>query len=76
MMVVLAGLALMFSAVLLAFILLGGAMAWVYLWWKVRELRGQMKNFPQRSATDKPEIVEREAIEGEATIVDTKRDVS
>lgn len=74
--VVLAGLALMFSALLLAFILLGGALAWAYLWWKTRELRGQMKNFPQRDATGQPEIFEGEVIEGEATLVDTKRDVS
>lgn len=74
--VVLAGLALMFSAALLALILIGGAMAWAYLWWKTRKLRGQMKNFPQRDATDQPEIFEGEVIEGEATLVDIKRDVS
>ncbi|OIR19841.1 hypothetical protein GALL_07250 [mine drainage metagenome] len=38
------GLALMFSAVLLAVIALVGAMAWAYLWWKTRELRKQMRD--------------------------------
>jgi Flp pilus assembly protein TadB len=74
--VVLAGLALMFSAVLLAVILIVGAIAWVYLWWKTRELRKQMQNFPPRSATIEGEVFDGEVIEGEVIRVDESRDVN
>lgn len=70
----LAGLALMFSAVLLAFILIAGAMAGFYLWWKTRELRRQMKNFPPRDTASEPEVFEGEVIEGEVIRVDTRKD--
>jgi len=40
------GLALMFSVVVVAVILVAGTMAWGYLWWKTRELRKQMRNYP------------------------------
>lgn len=63
--IVLAGLALMFSAVLLALVLSIGAVAFVYLWWKTRELRKQMRNFPPRGATVEHEVFEGEVIEGE-----------
>lgn len=43
------GLALMFSAVLLAVIALVGAVAWAYLWWKMRGLRKQMGGLHTRA---------------------------
>jgi hypothetical protein len=42
-MVALIALVLMFSAVLFAIILVVGAIAGVYLWWKTRELRQMMR---------------------------------
>lgn len=66
----LAGVALMFSAVLLALVLSIGAVAWAYLWWKTRELRKQMRNFSARAATMEHEEFEGEVIEGEAVRVD------
>ena len=44
----LVGLVLMFSVVLLVIIMTAGAIAWAYLWWKTRELRKHLRNFPQR----------------------------
>ena len=44
----LVGLVLMFSAVLLAILVLVGAVAWAYLWWKTREMRKQMREFRPR----------------------------
>ena len=79
----LAGVALMFSAVLLAFLLSIGAVMLAWLWWKTRELRKQMreqmKEFPTPGATVEHEVFrgetyEGEVIEGEAIRVDTKRD--
>lgn len=52
--VVLVGLVLMFSAVLLATVVVVGAIAWAYLWWKTREVRKQMREF--RSREMGPEI--------------------
>lgn len=77
--VALAGLALMFSAVLLAFLLCVGAVAFAWLWWKTRKLRRQMRDFPPRGATMEHEVFSSEVfrgevIEGEAIRVDTKRD--
>lgn len=66
----LAGVALMFSAVLLALVLSIGAVAFTYLWWKTRELRKQMRNFPPRGTTVETEVFEGEVIEGEAVRVD------
>lgn len=43
--VALVGAVLMFSAVLLAIIMIVGTIAWTYLWWKSRELRKQMREF-------------------------------
>ncbi len=40
----LVGLALMFSVVLLAIILIVATIAWGYLWWKSRELRKRMRD--------------------------------
>ncbi len=63
--VVVTGLVLMFSAVLLAIVLVVGAGAWAYLWWKTRELRKQMQNFPPGSMTMEREAYEGQVIEGE-----------
>lgn len=41
-------LALTFSAVLVVVVLVVGALAWAYLWWKTRTLRKQMKEFAPR----------------------------
>lgn len=77
--VALAGVALMFSAVLLVFLLCVGAVAFAWLWWKTRELRRQMRDFPPRGATMEHEVFSSEVfrgevIEGEAIRVDTRRD--
>ncbi|KAF7600443.1 MAG: hypothetical protein CGU28_03550 [Candidatus Dactylopiibacterium carminicum] len=57
-------LSLMFSVVVLAVGVVGGAIAWAYLWWKTRTLRRQMREqagmaeavFRQRASSDaKPE---------------------
>ena len=66
----LAGLALMFSAILLAVLACAAAAAFVYLWWKTRELRKQMRNFPAPGASMEHEVFEGEIIEGEATRVE------
>jgi hypothetical protein len=63
--VVLIGLVFMFSMVVLAIILVAGAIAWGYLWWKTRELRKQMRNFPPRGVVMEGEVVEGEKIRGE-----------
>jgi hypothetical protein len=59
------GLGLMFSAVLFAIILIVGATAGAYLWWKTRELRKLMRNFLPRSVSMDEQIVEGEVIKGE-----------
>jgi len=69
----LAGVALMFSAVLLALLLGIAAVAWTYLWWKTRELRKQMRDFP-RNAPMEQDMFKGEVIEGEAIRVDTSAD--
>lgn len=48
----LVGLVLMFSAVLLVIIMIVGAIAWAYLWWKTRELRKHMRNLPPREVRE------------------------
>jgi len=48
--IVLLGLALMFSVIVIAVILVAGAIAWAYLWWKTRELRKQMRNYAPHGA--------------------------
>lgn len=82
-MVALAGIALMFSAVLLVFLLSIGAVMLALLWWKTRELRrqmrDQMKGFPPPGAAVEREVFryqryEGEVIEGEAIRVDTESD--
>ena len=78
-----AGVALMFSAVLLTAILSIGAVAFAYFWWKTRGLRKQMKeqmrDFPPQDANVerevfRGEVYEGEVIEGEAVRVDEPRD--
>lgn len=77
--VALAALALMFSAVLLAAILIVGTIAGIYLWWKTRELRkqmrAQMQDFQTRSATVQSEVFEGEVIEGEVIRVEEPREM-
>jgi hypothetical protein len=75
----LAGVALMFSAVLLALVLSMGAVASAYLWWKTRELRKQMRDLPPHGATIQGEIfageeLKGQVIEGEAVRVDESHD--
>lgn len=72
--VVLAGLVLMFSAVMFAVILVAGAIATVYLWWKTRALRKQMRNFSPRGAEMERETFQGEVIEGEVIRVDKSGD--
>ncbi len=67
----LAALALMFSAVLLVVILIVGVIAGVCLWWKTRAIRKQMKQmlqmqgFPPRDANPHSEVFSGEVFEGE-----------
>jgi hypothetical protein len=74
------GLILMFSAVLLAVILAAGAAGWVYLWWKTRALRKQMRNMPPRGVAMEGEVFKREetrgeVIEGEVIrVIDTRNE--
>jgi uncharacterized membrane protein len=61
----LVGLVLMFSVVLLAIIIVVGAIAGIYLWWKTRELRKQMRDFASRAAVREEKARENDVIEGE-----------
>lgn len=87
----LVGLVLMFSVVMFAIILAVGAIAGVYLWWKTRELRKQMRDFQPRSMPPggglfdgevfvgevfEGEALKGEVIEGEAIRVIDSRDVN
>ncbi len=64
-MLILLGLAFMFSMVVIAVILVAGAIVWAYLWWKTRELRKQMRDFPPRGVVMEDDAVESEVIMGE-----------
>jgi hypothetical protein len=69
------GLALMFSALLVAVIVVAGMLGWAYLWWKTRELRKMIRNYPPGSVTMEREMagddaIRGEVIEGEAVVVD------
>lgn len=69
----LVALLLMFSVVMLVVILLGGGLAWLYLWWKTRELRKQMRDFAPAGAHGglrENDVVKGVVIEGEVTRVD------
>jgi hypothetical protein len=77
--VALIGLALMFSLVVIAVILVAGAIAWVYLWWQTRELRKQMRNYQTTGVVMESEVVEGQVmrgqvIDGEVIRVDDSRD--
>ncbi len=66
-------LVLMFSAVMLVVVLLGGSLAWLYLWWKTRVLRKQMRDFAPAAAHGGlrgDDVVKGVVIEGEVTRVD------
>lgn len=79
-----AGLMLIASAVLLGVVVIIGLLASAYLWWKTRELRKQMRNFPPRGAAMgseaskgevfEGEVIEGEVIEGEVIRVDEPQD--
>lgn len=73
----LAVVALMFSAVLLALVLILVVFGGAYLWWKTRDLRRQMRNFPppdqratMRGDAFAGEVFKGEVIEGEVIRVD------
>ena len=66
--------AVMFSAVLLAFLLLIGAIAGLYFWWKMRGVRKQMQQFGMQDVETFEVHEEGTVIEGEAVRVDPKRD--
>jgi len=78
--VALAGVALMFSAILLVFILIFVVFGGAYLWWKSRELRERMQSFPnsphnanKRNDSFAGEAFKGEVIEGEVIRVDESR---
>ena len=64
--VALAGVALMFSAVLLVVIMIAVVFGGAYLWWKTRELRKQMQSFRSspHSATMRSDVFAGEAFKG------------
>jgi ABC-type bacteriocin/lantibiotic exporter with double-glycine peptidase domain len=69
------GLVLMFSAVLLVIITIVGALAWVYLWWKTREMRKQMRDFVPREAEREYKESDVGVVEGEVIrVVDTQNE--
>ena len=82
-MAALAGVALMFSAVLLVLVLIALMVGGAIVWWKTRalrrQMREQMKNYPPSYANMERDVFRGEAfkgevIEGEAVRVDAKRD--
>lgn len=64
-MAVLAVLALIFSGVVFATVMVAGAIAWVYLWWKTRELRRMMRDFPPCEMQREPATSNDAVFEGE-----------
>ena len=69
------GLVLMFSAVLLVIITIVGALAWIYLWWKTRELRKQMRDFVPREEERENKESDVGVVEGEVIrVVDTQNE--
>ena len=78
--VALFGLALMFSVVVFSVIIVAGMLGWIYLWWKTRALRKQMRNYPPRNVAmergmDGEDVIRGEVIEGEVIhVVDTQED--
>jgi hypothetical protein len=73
--VAMAGLALMFSAVLFAIIIVTGAIVWAYLWWRTRELRKLMRDFPAREAMREERMNNGNVFEGVAVRVVDSQDV-
>ena len=73
--VAMVGLALMFSAVLFAIIIVAGTLAWAYLWWKTRELRKQMRDFPPREVMREEKMSDGNVFEGEVIRVADSEDV-
>ena len=80
---VVAAVAIMFSAVIVASLLVVFALAGIYLWWKTRAFRKQMETrmrqfqeqgMTRESSTSGGEVFEGEIIEGVAVRVDTERD--
>ncbi len=71
-----AGVALMFSAMVLTVLLAVALLGAAYLWWKTRELRKQMREFPfpppgpGAAQTTEREAFKGEVIEGEVIRVD------
>jgi uncharacterized membrane protein len=59
------GLALMFSAVLVAVIVVAAMLGWAYLWWKTRELRKLMRDYPPGSVAMEREVAGKDTIRGE-----------
>lgn len=79
--VALAGVALMFSAVMLVFLLGVAVVMFAWLWWKTRTLRRQMRDSQpadMRMAREafRAETFSGTVIEGEAVRVDAKRDTA
>jgi Flp pilus assembly protein TadB len=74
------GLALMFSVVVVAVILVAGMLGWAYLWWKTRELRKQMRNYQPPGMVREGEMAENDVIRGEVIegevihVVDTQEE--
>ena len=70
---VLLAVSLMFSLLLFAVALVAGLLLWGWLWWKTRELRGQMRERQMGGMDDHPpggrviegEVVREEADDGE-----------
>ena len=65
----------MFSLVVFSFLLVAAAIAWIYLWWKTRELRKQMRIFQNHTVVMGDDVAESqiiggEVIEGEVVRVD------
>jgi O-antigen/teichoic acid export membrane protein len=70
----LVGLALMFSVVLLAIILVVATIAWGYLWWKSRELRKRMRDFQSQAMAREQRADDDGVFEGEVIrVVDPQK---
>lgn len=55
-------LVLMFSLLVFAVVLVVGAIAWGFLWWKTRNLRKQMRDYPPGGTVIEGEVIEGEVI--------------
>mgnify|MGYP003399543755 FL=1 len=66
---VLLAVSLMFSLLLFAVALVAGLLLWGWLWWKTRELRGQMRERQMGGMDDHPpggRVIEGEVVREEA----------